>query len=212
MKLYTFFRSSAAYRVRIALNLKQLNYTSIPIHFRKDGGQHKSPEFLAINPQGLLPVLQDGDVTLNQSLAIIEYLDEVYPDKALLPKNPIDKAKVRAMAQMVACEIHPLNNLRVMGYLKNNLQQDDNSVNQWYQHWVELGFEAFEATVVSKRGKYCFGDEITLADICLVPQIYNALRFNCDMEPYPNLYRIYVELNSIAAFRDAAPEVQPDAE
>ena len=212
MKLYTFFRSSAAYRVRIALNLKGLDYTAVPIHFRKEGGQHRKPEFLKLNPQGLLPVLQDGEVTLSQSLAIIEYLDEVYPDTALLPIDAIDKANVRAMTQLIACEIHPLNNLRVLGYLKNKLDQDDDSVNEWYQHWVALGFDALEVMISSKGGQYCYGDTITIADTCLIPQVYNALRFKCDMSKYPQINRIYSELNSLAAFQEAAPEVQPDAE
>jgi maleylacetoacetate isomerase len=212
MKLYTFFRSSAAYRVRIALNLKQLGYTAVPIHFRKEGGQHRKPDFLKLNPQGLLPVLQDDGLTLNQSMAILEYLEEVYPDRSLLPKNPADKAQVRALSQMIACEIHPLNNLRVLNYLKNELKQDETSVNQWYQHWVTLGFDALESMLSKTAGEYCFGDSITLIDVCLVPQVFNALRFNCDMNKYPTIERIYQQLNTLTAFKDAAPAAQFDAE
>ena len=211
MELYTFFRSSAAYRVRIALNLKELDYTAIPIHFRKDGGQHRTPEFLKMNPQGLLPVLKDDDVTLNQSLAIIEYLDEVYPTVRLLPADAVSRAEVRSMALMIACEIHPLNNLRVLGYLKDKFNQDDNGINEWYQYWVSLGFEALEEKIKSNGGSCCFQDSITLADVCLIPQTYNALRFNCDMEPFPNILRIYNKMNELMAFQNAAPENQLDA-
>ena len=212
IKLYTFWRSSAAYRVRIVLNLKGLTYESVPIHFRKEGGQHRKPDFLAINPQGLLPVLQEGDWHLSQSLAIAEYLDEVYPEPALLPGNPRDRAEVRALAQIIACEIHPLNNLRVLGYLRERLGQDDSGINEWYAHWVDINFVALEARLNVVAGNYCYGDEITLADVCLVPQVYNARRFNVELTPYPNIERIDKTLNELQGFADAAPERQPDSE
>lgn len=212
IKLYTFWRSSAAYRVRIVLNLKGLTYESVPIHFRKDGGQHQTPDFLAMSPQGLLPVLQEDDWHLSQSLAIAEYLNETHPEPALLPDGPRARAEVRALAQIIACEIHPLNNLRVLGYLRQQLGQDDAGINDWYRHWVNISFTALEARLMIVAGKFCFGDEITLADVCLVPQVYNALRFNVDLTPYPNIERVDKALNELRAFADAAPEKQPDSE
>jgi len=212
IQLYTFWRSSAAYRVRIVLNLKALAYESIPIHFRKDGGQHRTPDFLAMNPQGLLPVLQEDDWQLSQSLAITEYLDEIHPEPPLLPGNPRARAEVRALAQIIACEIHPLNNLRVLGYLRKQLGQDDSGVNEWYRHWVNISFEALEARFRKNAGIYSYGDEITLADVCLVPQVYNARRFKVDLTPYPNIERIDQSLNELPAFFNAAPEQQPDSE
>lgn len=209
--LYTFWRSSASYRVRILLNLKGLDYTAVPIHFRKEGGQHRKPEFLAKNPQGLLPLWEEGDWTLAQSLAIMEYLDEIHPTPPMLPENTRSRAEVRAMAQVIACEIHPLNNLRVMGYLKQQMGQSEDQVKEWYQHWVALGFEAVEADLKQTAGKYCHGDKITMADCCLVPQVYNALRFDCDMSPYPAIVRINGALNLLDAFKKSAPEMQPDA-
>lgn len=210
--LYTFWRSSASYRVRIALNLKGLDYTSVPIHFRKDGGQHRQPMFLAKNPQGLLPLWEEDDWTLAQSLAIMEYLNETYPTPPLLPENAKTRAEVRAMAQVIACEIHPLNNLRVMAYLKQQMGQSDDQVKEWYQHWVALGFEALETNLKQTAGKYCHGDQITMADCCLVPQVYNAQRFDCDMKPYPTITRINEALNELKAFQKSAPEKQPDAD
>jgi len=211
-KLYTFWRSSAAYRVRIVLNLKGLDYESVPVHFRKEGGQHRKPDFLALNPQGLLPVLQEGDWSVSQSLAIAEYLDEVHPEPPLLPGDPKCRAEVRAMAQIVACEIHPLNNLRVLGYLREHLGQDDARVNDWYVHWVTISFDALEARLNEFAGLFSYGDNVSLADICLVPQVYNARRFEVDLAPYPNIERIDMACNELTAFTDAAPEQQPDAE
>ncbi len=211
-KLYTFWRSSAAYRVRIVLNLKGLDYESVPVHFRKEGGQHRKPDFLALNPQGLLPVLQEGDWSIAQSLAIAEYLDEVHPEPPLLPSDPRSRAEVRAMAQIVACEIHPLNNLRVLGYLRERLGQDDAGVNDWYAHWVTISFAALEARLSKFSGNFCFGDNVGLADVCLVPQVYNARRFKVDLGPYPNIERIDTACNELSVFADAAPEQQPDAD
>lgn len=212
LKLYTFWRSSASYRVRIVLNLKNLTYESVPISFSKEGGQHHKPDFRMINPQGLLPVLQEEDWYVSQSMAIAEYLDEVYPEPALLPVDPRSRAEVRALAQIVACEIHPLNNLRVLGYLRQHFGQDDSGIKDWYAHWVNINFEALEVRLHDVAGRCCYGDEVTLADICLVPQVYNARRFSIDLTMYPNIERIDKFLNELPAFSDAAPERQLDAE
>lgn len=211
-RLYTFWRSSASYRVRIALNHKGLTYQPALIHFRKEGGQHRKPEFLAKNPQGLVPVWEESDWTLNQSLAIIEYLDETHPKPPLLPRDPKAKADVRALAQVIACEMHPVNNLRVLNYLKQALGQEQDAVDEWYRHWCTLGFESLEPILAKKAGQYCYGDSVTLVDCCLVPQVYNARRFDCDLSPYPNVVRIDKALNELDAFIKAAPENQPDAE
>jgi maleylpyruvate isomerase len=214
MKLYTFFRSSASYRVRIALNLKGLDYEQIPIHLRRGGGEQFSPTYQAINPQALVPALEDQGRTFTQSLAIIEYLEERYPKPALLPVDPADRARVRGMALVVACEIHPIQNLRVLVHLKNNLRHSEDDVNRWAQHWIHLGLSALEQIVVAgiKRGKFCFGDAPTLADICLVPQLANARRFGCDLSQFPTLLQIETHCAGLAAFANAAPENQPDAE
>ena len=171
MKLYTFFRSSASYRVRIALNLKGLAHEQIPIHLRRGGGEQFSAAYKAINPQALVPALEDGGRVLTQSLAIIEYLEERYPEPPLLPKDPADRATVRAMALVIACEVHPIQNLRVLNYVRSELKQPEAEANRWAQHWIGLGFSALEqmARAASKHGKFCFGDSPTLADLCLVP-------------------------------------------
>jgi maleylacetoacetate isomerase len=211
MKLYTFFRSSAAFRVRIALNLKGIQYESISKIFAKN--EHRAPEYLRLNPQGLIPALDVGGNTLAQSLAIIEYLDETHPTPAFLPANPLARAQVRSMAQAIACDIHPLNNLRILNYLKNELKQDENSVNTWYRHWISEGFRGLEAQArdhsTSKR--HMFGDSISVADICLVPQMFNARRFDTDLSAFPTLVAISTHLESLPAFAAARPEVQPDA-
>jgi len=214
MKLYTFFRSSASFRVRIALNLKGLQYEQVPIHLRRGGGEQLSAAYKAINPQALVPALEDGGKILTQSLAIIEYLEERYPQPPLLPRDPADKAVVRSMALIIACEVHPIQNLRVLQYIKREYDQSDEQVNRWAQHWIDLGLAALEQTIVAqvRRGRFCFGDIPTLADICLVPQLGNARRYGCDLSPYPAIIEIEKNCMALRAFADAAPEKQPDAE
>ncbi|MDP2606022.1 MAG: maleylacetoacetate isomerase [Deltaproteobacteria bacterium] len=214
MKLYTFFRSSASYRVRIALNLKGLQYEQAPIHLRRGGGEQLSAAYKAINPQALVPALEDGGKILTQSLAIIEYLEERYSQPPLLPRDPADKAVVRSMALIIACEVHPIQNLRVLQYVKREYNQSDEQVNRWAQHWIDLGLAALEQIIVAqpRRGKFCFGDTPTLADICLVPQLGNARRYGCDLSPYPAVIEIEKNCMALPAFADAAPEKQPDAE
>jgi maleylacetoacetate isomerase/maleylpyruvate isomerase len=212
MKLYTFFRSSASYRVRIALNLKGIAYEAEPVHFRRDGGEHRTAGFLEINPQGLLPVLEDQGEVLTQSLAIIDYLDATHPEPRLIPLEPLARARVYALAEIIACEIHPLNNLRVLRYLSEVLCADAAAVRAWYQHWVAESFAPFEALLRRMSGRYCYGDAITLADVCLVPQVYNARRFECDLTSFPLLVGIAQALEQHEAFTLAAPEHQPDAE
>ena len=211
MKLYTFFRSSAAFRVRIALNLKGLQYESVPKAFARN--EHRAPEYLALNPHGLIPALATDGVVLSQSLAIIEYLDERHPAPPLLPDDPIDRARVRSMALTIACEIHPLNNLRVLNYLREELEQDDEGVGTWYRHWVTAGFTGLEtqAREFSAAGRHCFGDAVSLADVLLVPQMFNARRFKTDLTPFPTLVSISTHLEALPAFAAARPEVQPDA-
>jgi maleylacetoacetate isomerase len=214
MKLYTFFRSSASFRVRIALNLKGLKYEQAPIHLRRGGGEQLSAAYKAINPQALVPALEDGGKILTQSLAIIEYLEERYPQPPLLPRDPADKAVVRSMALTIACEVHPIQNLRVLQYVKREYNQSDEQVNRWAQHWIDLGLAALEQMIVAqaRRGRFCFGDTPTLADICLVPQLGNARRYGCDLSPYPAIMEIEKNCMALPAFADAAPEKQPDAE
>jgi len=214
MKLYTFFRSSASYRVRIALNLKGLDYEQVPIHLRRGGGEQFGPAYKTINPQSLVPALEDGGRILTQSLAIMEYLEEKYPKPPLLPADPADRAIARSMALIIACEVHPIQNLRVLVHLKKNLNQSDDDLNRWAQHWINLGLSALEPMVVegAQRRKFCVGDTPTLADICLVPQLANARRFGSDLSLYPTLLRIEAACNALPAFADAAPEKQPDAE
>jgi maleylpyruvate isomerase len=211
MKLYTFWRSSAAYRVRIALAVKGLSYTSIPRRFA--AGEHRSPEYTALNPQGLIPALEDGGAVIGQSLAIIEYLDETHRAPPLLPADPVGRATVRSLAQGIACDIHPLNNLRVLDYLRGPLQQGTDGVNAWYRHWIAEGFRGLEelARRHSSDGRHLYGAGLTLADICLVPQVYNARRYDCDLTPFPTLTGVSAALEALPAFAAARPEAQPDA-
>jgi maleylacetoacetate isomerase len=211
LKLYTYFRSSAAYRCRIALNLKGLTHETVFVHLIKDGGQHTKPAYRALNPQALLPTLEHDGKVITQSLAIIEYLDEIQPQPPLLPRDAGERAKVRAFALAIACDIHPLNNLRVLNYLKGPLGHDQAAVDAWYRHWVETGLAACEALLPGDGCKFCFGDEPSLADACLVPQIYNARRFNADLSAIPRLVAIEEACGKLTAFAQAAPEAQPDA-
>ena len=211
MKLYSFFRSSAAYRVRIALNLKGIAYETASVHLVKDGGHNKRPEFRAVNPQMRVPALvtATGDVLI-QSLAIIDYLDETHPTPPLLPKEPIARAQARALAQIVACDIHPLNNVGPLRYLKNQMHQEQSAIDAWYHHWVIAGFEAYEALVLP--GPYSCGCEVTLSDLCLVPQVYNARRLKVPLDQFPKIVGIDAACLKLPAFDRARPENQPDAE
>ena len=211
MTLYSFFRSSAAYRVRIALNLKGLDYAIAPIHLSKDGGRQKSAEYRAINPQMRVPALAlpSGEV-LTQSLAIVEYLEETCPEPPLLPGDPIARAQVRAVADIVACDIHPLNNTAPLAYLKGKLGHGQAETDAWYAHWITLGFEAIEPLI--RPGPYAFGAGVTMADVFLVPQVFNARRFNVPLDRFPKIASVEAECLKIAAFDRARPENQPDAE
>ncbi|HXH02594.1 MAG TPA: maleylacetoacetate isomerase [Candidatus Competibacteraceae bacterium] len=212
LTLYDYWRSSAAYRVRIALNLKGLDYRQVAVDLRRQ--EERSPHYRARNPQGLVPALElpDGRV-LGQSLAICEYLEEVHPAPPLLPADPVARARVRGLALVVACEIHPLNNLRVLNYLSGPLGHGEDVRLAWYRHWIAEGLAALEALLAEHpdTGRCCHGDTPTLADVCLVPQLYNARRFDCDLSPYPTLTRIEAECQALAAFQRAVPERQPDA-
>jgi maleylacetoacetate isomerase len=209
MRLYDYWRSSAAYRVRIALNFKGLAYEQVAVDLRK--GAQRAPAFLQLNPQGLLPVLEDNGARLTQSLPILNYLEERYPEPALLPKDPPGRALAPAIAVAIACEIHPLNNLRVLHYLEHELGLDEAHRMAWYRHWIAEGLGPIETMLASAAGEFCVGDAPSLADACLVPQVYNARRYRCDLEPYPTIRRIDERCRQIEAFARAAPERQPDA-
>ena len=211
MKLYTFFRSSAAYRMRIALNLKGIAYDSEFVSLPKM--EHRTEAFLKINPQGLVPVLIDGQTALIQSMATIEYLDETHPEPPLMPKSPTDRAYVRGISQVIGCDIHPLNNVRVLNYLRNQLAHEEPVVQSWYEHWIAEGFRSLEGLLTSEgmSGKYCFGDQVTMADVCLVPQVFNAQRFNCPTDDYPTVMAIFENCTSLKPFQDAHPSTQGDA-
>ena len=213
-KLYGYFRSSAAYRVRIALELKRLSWQSESIHLTKDGGKQYSAPYQSINPLSLVPTLQDNNTFHTQSLAIVEYLEELYPEPSLLPKEPIARARVRAIALSIACDIHPLNNLRVLKYLTNMLKISDGIRMKWYAHWISKGFEGIEAMLAGHRdtGSFCHKDTPGLADICLVPQVFNANRFDCDLTRFPTILRINEKCMALDAFQKAQPANQPDAE
>jgi maleylacetoacetate isomerase len=211
MRLYTFWRSSAAYRVRIALALKGLGYESVPKRLTRD--EQRAADYLTVNPQGLIPTLDDDGVVIGQSLAIIEYLDETHRAPPLLPPDPRGRAIVRAMALAIACDIHPLNNLRVLNYLKGPLGQDAAGVERWYHHWIHEGFAALEELARRHSGdrRHLYGTAVTLADVCLVPQLANARRFHCELAAFPTLTAIGAALEALPAFAAARPEVQPDA-
>lgn len=212
MKLYGYWRSSAAYRVRIALNFKQLSYDNIPVHLLNKGGEQHNTEYKALNPAQLVPTLLDNELSINQSLAIIEYLDQMYPEPRLLPENAATQAQVRALALDIACDIHPLNNLRVLQYLTGPLALTAEQKQTWVTHWLAVGFSAFEQRLATCAGQFCVGDSVSLADICLVPQVYNAKRFGLDMTDYPRITAIVEHCQQLAAFALAAPEMQPDAQ
>ncbi|MER2554792.1 MAG: maleylacetoacetate isomerase, partial [Thauera sp.] len=192
MKLHTYFRSSAAYRVRIALNLKGVDYEAVPVHLVRGGGEHRQPAYLGLNPAGLVPALEDQGQVLTQSLAIIEYLEETHPQPALLPAAPLDRARVRAIAQAIACDIHPVNNLRVLQYLTRELGADEVQKSAWYRHWIGVGLQAVEAMLAgdARSAAFCHGDTPGVADCCLVPQVFNARRFGCDLSAMPTVLRI----------------------
>ena len=211
MKLYNYFRSSAAYRVRIALNLKGLQADNVFVHLQKN--EQRALEYLKVNPLGLVPTLVDGDEVISQSLAIIEYLDEKHPSPPLLPSTPEERARVRSIALLIACDIHPIDNLRVLRYLTGVLKVSEEQKNAWYAHWVDEGLRALEVRLTGdpRSGRFCHGDTPTLADVCLVPQLANARRVNMDLSPYPTLVRIEAACNALPPFADAAPARQPDA-
>lgn len=212
MKLHGYFRSSAAYRVRIALNLKGLAYENAFVHLRRDE-QHTSA-YVAVNPQALIPTLEDGPFVLTQSLAICEYLDETHPEPPFLPATPVERARVRALAQAVACDIHPINNLRILNHLTRELKLDETVIASWSNHWIAEGFAALEKILTGSdaTGRFCHGDTPGLADLCLVPQAFNARRYALDLSPYPTINRIYEACLALPAFDAAQPSRQPDAE
>lgn len=213
LQLYSYFRSSASYRVRIALNLKGLPYTYVPVHLLQGGGAQHAPDYQQINPAELVPALVDDGHALGQSLAIMEYLDETHPEPALLPRDALGRARVRALAQTIACEIHPLNNLRVLQYLEHDLQLDEAAKATWYRHWITLGFTALEAMLTKSphTGAFCNGDTPGLADCCLVPQVANSRRFATPLDAFPTIRRIEAACLALDAFTKAAPHLQPDA-
>jgi maleylacetoacetate isomerase len=214
MKLHTYFRSSAAYRVRIALNLKGLAYESVPVHLLKDGGEQLQSAYRAINPSALVPSLQDDGATLTQSLAIVEYLEEMHPLVPLMPRDALGRARVRALAMMVACDIHPLTNLRVLRHLVKELGVSEQGKTDWYVHWVREGLAGLEAHLAGapETGRFCHGDTPGMADCTLVPQLFNARRFELDLAPYPTIVRIDAACAQLPAFAAAHPSQQADAE
>lgn len=214
LKLHGYWRSSAAYRVRIAMNLKGLAYEQVLVHLVRDGGEQHGAAYRALNPQGLLPLLVDeenGGVRIAQSLAILEYLEEIFPVPALLPADPAERAQVRALALHIACDVHPLNNLRVLQYLSGELGVADEARNAWYRHWVALGLAAVEEGLAVFDGRLSLGERPGYLEACLIPQLYNARRFDCDLAGYPRLLELAARCEPLEAFRLAAPEAQPDA-
>lgn len=213
MRLYTYFRSSAAYRVRIALGLKELSWEAVPVHLVQDGGQHHSEAYKSVNPAGLVPAFEDKGAILTQSLAIIEYLEEVYPQASLLPGDAVARAHIRALAQSIASDLHPINNLRILKYLENRWELDAEQRKEWYVHWIGVGLEAFEKqlAVHNQDGDFCYGSTPTLADVCLVPQVYNALRFGYSVDHLPRIAKAIQACSQLPAFIQAEPANQADA-
>ena len=209
MLLYDYYRSTASYRVRIALNVKRISYETLSVHLVNNGGEQHSPKYLKLNPQGLVPALDDNGHILSQSLAIIEYLEDINPTPALLPHYPLGRAEVRSLAMIIACDMHPLNNLRVLTQLKQQFQTNELQINEWYHHWLKQGFDAIEKRLenLPRTHHVCYGADISMADICLIPQIYNAKRFNFPMSDYPLINKINDHCLTIDAFIHAAPEV-----
>jgi len=212
MQLYSYFRSSAAYRVRIALNLKGVDYTIVPVHLLKNGGEQHSDAYRKINVSELVPTLVDEHLTLGQSLSILEYLEECYSQSPLLPMDRVQRAQIRSFAQTISSDIHPLNNLRVQQYLLDELGITQQQKTQWYQHWVIHGFQVLEAQLSKSDGQFCFGHQPTFADCCLIPQVYNALRFEVDLSAFVKIQSIYQHCMTLPAFYRAAPEQQVDAQ
>jgi len=215
LKLYGYWRSSAAYRVRIALNLKGLAYQQVPVHLVRDGGEQHGEAYQALNPQGLVPLLVDeenGGARIAQSLAIIEYLEEIFPVPAILPADPVERAQARALALHLACDVHPLNNLRVLQYLSRELVVDDAAKNAWYRHWVAAGLAAVEQGLAAYGDTFSLGTRPGYLEACLIPQVYNARRFDCDLDAYPRILALTARCEALDAFRHAAPDAQPDAQ
>ncbi|SHL83824.1 maleylacetoacetate isomerase [Phytopseudomonas punonensis] len=215
LTLYGYWRSSAAYRVRIALNLKGLAYRQVPVHLVRDGGEQHSEAYQALNPQGLVPLLEDeenGGIRIAQSLAIIEYLEEIFPVLAILPVDPVERAQVRALSLHIACEVHPLNNLRVLQYLSRELGVDDTAKSDWYRHWVAEGLSAVEEGLTAYGDGFSLGKRPGYLEACLIPQVYNARRFDCDLDAYPRILALSARCEALDAFRHAAPDAQPDAQ
>lgn len=214
IRLYSYWRSSAAYRVRIALALKGVDYETVAVHLVRDGGEQLKPGYRALNPQGRVPLIEHESIVISQSLAIIEYLDEVFREPPLLPGDAAARARVRSLAQLIACDIHPLNNLGVLKYLKAHFAADESNVQDWYRHWIAQGFKALETRLEKEAdtGVFCHGDRPTLADLCLVPQVYNAHRYSMSMQEFPRIAAIAEAAAELPAFQQAAPEQQPDAE
>jgi len=214
MKLFNYFRSSSSYRVRIACHLKGLPYEYLPVHLNRDGGEQFGPTFSMLNPQQLVPVLEDGGSHIAQSMAILEYLEERYSDVPLLPRSEVARARIRQIAQYIACEMHPLNNLRVLKFLSGPLGLSEEQKQRWIAHWLQTGLSALEAELSQSpdRGAFCFGETPTLADCCLVPQLFNTRRFGIDVQAYPTLHAIERRCEELDAFRRAHPSLQPDSE